>query len=101
MMASWASDFALSRDLLADANGHAVNGNGSLRDVRAVILAGGRGTRLAPYTSILPKPLMPIGDRSILEVVVGQLEESGIVDIHFSVGHLAHLIKAVFETRQN
>jgi NDP-mannose synthase len=101
MMASWPSDSALSRELLADAHGHAVNGDRSLRDVRAVILAGGRGTRLAPYTSILPKPLMPIGDRSILEVVVAQLEESGIVDIHFSVGYLAHLIKAVFENRQN
>ena len=43
------------------------------RNVKAVVLAGGRGTRLAPYTSVLPKPLMPIGDRSILELVLGQL----------------------------
>ena len=100
-MASWTSDLALSRDLLADVNGHAINRKRSMRDVQAVVLAGGRGTRLAPYTSILPKPLMPIGDRSILEVVVGQLEDAGIVDIHFSVGYLAHLIEAVFETRQN
>jgi NDP-sugar pyrophosphorylase family protein len=69
--------------------------------MKAIVLAGGRGTRLAPYTSVLPKPLMPVGDQSILEVVVGQLEEAGIVDIHFSVGYLAHLIQAVFETRQN
>ena len=101
-MASWTADLALSRDLLADVNGHAhANGNGSLRDTKAVILAGGRGARLAPYTSVLPKPLMPIGDRSILEVVVGQLEEAGIVDIHFCVGYLAHLIQAVFESREN
>ncbi|MDX6507676.1 MAG: NDP-mannose synthase, partial [Gaiellaceae bacterium] len=40
---------------------------------RVVILAGGRGTRLAPYTSVLPKPLMPIGDRAILEIVIEQL----------------------------
>jgi NDP-sugar pyrophosphorylase family protein len=64
---------------------------------KAVILAGGRGTRLAPYTSILPKPLMPIGDRSILEVVVEQLADYGLTDITFSVGYLSHLIRAVFE----
>jgi NDP-mannose synthase len=68
---------------------------------RAVILAGGRGTRLAPYTSILPKPLMPVGDRSILEVVVEQLEGSGITDITFCVGHLSHLIRAVFDNLDN
>jgi len=101
-MASWATDLPLSRDLLADVNGHVqLNGKGSLRDVQAVILAGGRGTRLAPYTSVLPKPLMPIGDRSILEVVVGQLEDAGIVNINFCVGYLAHLIQAVFDSREN
>ena len=69
--------------------------------MKTVVLAGGRGTRLAPYTSILPKPLMPVGEQSILEVVVGQLEEAGIVDIHFCVGYLAHLVEAVFESREN
>jgi NDP-sugar pyrophosphorylase family protein len=69
----------------------------SSRPAKAVVLAGGRGTRLAPYTSVLPKPLMPIGDRSILELVITQLESSGIVDITLSVGYLAHLIKAVLE----
>jgi NDP-sugar pyrophosphorylase family protein len=100
-MASWTSDLALSRDLLADVNGHVRPSKGNLRDVQAVILAGGRGTRLAPYTSVLPKPLMPIGDRSILEVVVGQLENAGIVNVNFCVGYLAHLIEAVFESREN
>jgi NDP-mannose synthase len=64
---------------------------------RAVVLAGGRGARLAPYTSVLPKPLMPIGKRAILEIVVEQLVANGIVDITFSVGYLSHLIRAVFE----
>lgn len=64
---------------------------------RVVILAGGRGTRLAPYSSILPKPLMPIGDRTILEIVVEQLGEQGFCDVVLSVGHLAHLIRAVFD----
>ena len=66
---------------------------------RAVILAGGQGTRLRPYTSILPKPLMPIGDRSILEIVIEQLSDSGIVDVTLCVGYLSHLIRAVFDTR--
>jgi NDP-sugar pyrophosphorylase family protein len=64
---------------------------------KAVILAGGRGTRLAPYTSILPKPLMPIGNRSILEIVVDQLSGRGFNDITFCVGYLSHLIRAVFD----
>jgi NDP-sugar pyrophosphorylase family protein len=72
-----------------------------LKEVKAVVLAGGRGTRLAPYTTILPKPLMPVGEQSILEIVVGQLEEAGIVNVNFSVGYLAHLIQAVFENREN
>jgi NDP-mannose synthase len=62
---------------------------------RAVVLAGGRGTRLAPYTSVLPKPLMPIGDGPILEIVIAGLARSGIVDVTLCVGHLSHLIEAV------
>ena len=63
---------------------------------RAVILAGGKGTRLAPYTTVLPKPLMPIGDRAILDVLVRQLVAHGFTDLVFAVGYLAHLIRAVF-----
>lgn len=63
---------------------------------QAVILAGGKGTRLGPYTTVLPKPLMPIGDRAILEVVVRQLQSYGFRDLTFAVGYLAHLIQAVF-----
>jgi len=66
---------------------------------KAVVLAGGRGTRLAPYTSILPKPLMPIGERAILEIVVDQLRRCGFTDVTFSVGYLSHLIRAVFDCR--
>jgi NDP-mannose synthase len=65
-------------------------------DRRAVILAGGKGTRLAPYTTVLPKPLMPIGDRAILDVVVRQLASHGYRRLTFAVGYLAHLVKAVF-----
>lgn len=62
--------------------------------MRAVILAGGKGTRLAPYTTVLPKPLMPIGDMPILEVVIRQLARHGFVDITLAVGHLAELVTA-------
>jgi NDP-mannose synthase len=62
---------------------------------RAVIQAGGRGTRLYPYTTILPKPLMPIGDAPILEIVVRQLVHYGFRDITITIGHLGHLIMAV------
>ena len=65
--------------------------------MKTVILAGGRGTRLAPYTSVLPKPLLPIGERAILEILVEQLRHAGFTDITLSVGHLAHLIRAVFD----
>jgi NDP-sugar pyrophosphorylase family protein len=61
------------------------------------VLAGGRGTRLAPYTSILPKPLMPIGEASILELVISQLGRHGITRVTLSVGYLAHLIQAVLD----
>jgi NDP-sugar pyrophosphorylase family protein len=64
---------------------------------RAVVLAGGRGTRLAPYTQVLPKPLMPIGDQAILEIVIGQLQEAGVTDVTLSVGYLSHLIRAVLD----
>lgn len=63
---------------------------------RAVLLAGGKGRRLLPYTSVLPKPLMPLGERPILEIVVGQLRRAGFVHLTMAVGHLASLIQAYF-----
>ena len=64
--------------------------------MRAVILAGGKGTRLAPYTKVLPKPLVPIGDMPILEVLIRQLKYSGVDEIVLTVGHLANLLQAFF-----
>src|SRR5687768_1139812 len=64
---------------------------------RAVILAGGKGTRLKPYTIVLPKPLMPIGDYPILEVIVRQLARAGFSHVTLAVNHQAELIKAFFE----
>jgi NDP-sugar pyrophosphorylase family protein len=63
---------------------------------RAVILAGGQGTRLRPYTVVLPKPLMPIGDYPILEVIVRQLVQQGFIHITMAVNHQANLIQAFF-----
>ncbi|MCL0040771.1 sugar phosphate nucleotidyltransferase [Thermodesulfovibrionales bacterium] len=64
--------------------------------MRVVILAGGRGTRLKPYTTIFPKPLMPIDDMPILEVVIRQLKRAGLAKITMAVGHLAGLLEAYF-----
>lgn len=63
---------------------------------RAVVLAGGQGTRLRPYTTILPKPLLPVDDRPILEHVLAQLGGAGFERIIISVGHLAELIQLFF-----
>ncbi|HSF81688.1 MAG TPA: sugar phosphate nucleotidyltransferase, partial [Anaerolineales bacterium] len=53
--------------------------------MKAVILAGGKGTRLAPYTKILPKPLMPIGDMPILEILLRQIRRAGVKDVVLTV----------------
>jgi NDP-sugar pyrophosphorylase family protein len=63
---------------------------------RAVLLAGGRGTRLRPYTVVLPKPLMPIGEYPILEVMIRQLAACGFGRITIAVNHQANLIQAFF-----
>ena len=62
----------------------------------AVILAGGKGTRLRPYTVSLPKPLMPVGDRPILEIVIQQLKKAGVRRVIIAVGYLESLIRAYF-----
>lgn len=67
--------------------------------MKAVILSGGRGTRLAPYTTVFPKPLVPIGDYPILEILIRQLLAQGISDITLTVGYLAELIRAYFLQR--
>ena len=68
----------------------------SSNNMQAVIMAGGKGTRLAPYTTVFPKPLMPIGEMPILEIVIRQLKKHGFTRIVLAVGHLAGLIEAYF-----
>jgi len=66
--------------------------------MKAVILAGGKGSRLAPYTKVLPKPLMPIGeDMPILEVLLRQLKRWGIDEVTLAVGYSAGLLYAFFQ----
>jgi NDP-mannose synthase len=65
--------------------------------MKAIVLAGGKGTRLAPYTKILPKPLMPIDDMPILEVLLRQMKAAGVEDVILTVGHLSELLRAFFK----
>ncbi len=66
------------------------------QEKRAIILAGGKGTRLRPYTVVFPKPLMPIGDYPILEVIIRQLVQNSFTHITITVNHQADLIKTFF-----
>jgi NDP-sugar pyrophosphorylase family protein len=63
--------------------------------VKAVIQSGGKGTRLKPYTMILPKPLMPIGSRPVLELLLKWLRRNGCQDVYVTTGYLGHLIRSV------
>ncbi len=64
--------------------------------MQAIILAGGKGTRLQPYTTVLPKPLMPVGDYPILEIIIRQLKRTGVNEIVLAVGYMSQLFQAFF-----
>ena len=64
--------------------------------MRAIILAGGKGVRLAPVTDVIPKPLVPIAGRPIMEIVILQLQRQGFQRITLAVGYMADLIQAYF-----
>lgn len=65
--------------------------------MKAIVLAGGKGARLVPYTTILPKPLLPIGDMPILEVMLLQMKNAGIKEVVLTVGHLSELLRSFFK----
>jgi len=69
--------------------------------MKAIILAGGRGTRLYPFTVSFPKPLMPLGEVPVLEVLMNRLIQHGITDMTLCLGHLAGLIQAYLGQRQS
>lgn len=64
--------------------------------MKALILAGGKGARLLPYTAVMPKPLMPMGEMPILELLLRQLRYHGVTDVILAVNHLHHLIQSFF-----
>jgi NDP-sugar pyrophosphorylase family protein len=76
------------------------SGRGAAKGLRAVILAGGKGVRLRPFTVVFPKPLVPVGDMPIVEVLMRRLVQFGINDITLTLGHLSELIKAYFSHRE-
>lgn len=64
--------------------------------MQAIVMAGGRGSRLHPYSALLPKPLMPLGDKPILEILLLRLRAAGVTKVTIAVNHLRHLIEAFF-----
>lgn len=64
--------------------------------MKAILLAGGKGTRLAPYTTVFPKPMMPIGDKPIMEILIRQLKHYGFSEIVLAVGYLSELMISYF-----
>ena len=69
--------------------------------IPVVIMAGGRGTRLDPFTKILPKPLIPIGNKTIIEIIIDKFLEYGIKKFYLTVNHKAKIIKSYFEEIEN
>lgn len=67
--------------------------------MRVLLLAGGRGRRLEPYTTILPKPLAPVGELPIMEIILRQLHRDGFTEVVASIGHLGELIEAYFRAK--
>jgi NDP-sugar pyrophosphorylase family protein len=65
--------------------------------LQALILAGGKGTRLRPYTTVIPKPLMPVGDYPILEILLRQLKNAGVDEVILAVGYMSQLFQAFFQ----
>jgi NDP-sugar pyrophosphorylase family protein len=64
--------------------------------MKAVIQCGGKGTRLRPYTTVLPKPLLPLGAKPVLELLITWLRRNDIRDVYITTGYLGHLIRSYF-----
>ena len=71
--------------------------NSNLKNLKVLILAGGKGTRLQPATTILPKPLMPIGNKSIIETIINQFSNQGILNFYISLFYKKQFIKSYFQ----
>jgi len=68
-------------------------------DVPVVIMAGGQGTRLDPFTRILPKPLIPIGNKPVIDHIIGKFREYGISEFYLTIHHMSKIIRAYFEEK--
>lgn len=64
--------------------------------MKAIVMAGGKGSRLYPYSAVLPKPLMPLGETPVLEILLRKLSKAGISEVYLAVNHMRHLIEAFF-----
>lgn len=67
-------------------------------DIPVVIMAGGKGTRMEPFTRVLPKPLIPIGEKTIVELIIDQFSFFGINDFYFTINYKGDMIKAYFNS---
>ncbi len=65
--------------------------------MQAIILAGGKGTRLRPYTTVIPKPLMPVGDMPILEIILRQIKRAGVEEVILACGYMGQMFQAFFQ----
>ncbi len=84
-------------DIMRDGTASMVSGpSNALRDIPVVMMAGGKGTRLYPYTRILPKPLIPVGERPIAEIIIDSFRHYGCSDFRLIVNHKKNMIKAYF-----
>ena len=77
--------------------GQLVSDGYSRLDLPVIIMAGGLGTRLAPFTNVLPKPLIPVGDRTVIEIIISQFLPYGIERFYLTVNYKAKLLKSFFE----
>jgi len=68
-----------------------------VKSPQLVIMAGGRGTRLRPFTNVLPKPLIPVGDKTIIEIILDSFSNFGINKFFISINHKSHIIKSFFK----
>lgn len=69
--------------------------------MRAAILAGGKGTRLLPYTIVIPKPMLPVGNIPVIEIIARQLKHHGFEEVTISLGHMSELIENFLRSHSN
>lgn len=69
-------------------------------DIPVVIMAGGRGTRLEPFTKVLPKPLVPVGDKTVVDHIIDNFRVYGISEFYMTIHHMSKIIRAYFEEKE-